>query len=151
YPRGSMVDRRKFLELAAVSLAAPVVLSQRAHAEGWPAREVKIVVGFEGGGATDTIARTLAERLKEVWGQPVNVENKPGHGGNVAAEFVAKSEADGNTIFLVGPGQALNQYMYAKLAYDPVRDFAPVTLLVSQANVMSVSANSQIRTVQEFI
>lgn len=148
-----MIDRRKFLELAATSVAAPVVLSIPAHAEAWPTREVKIVVGFEGGGATDTIARTLAERFKdkEVWAQPVAVENKPGQGGNIAAEFVAKSAADGYTIFIVGPGQALNQYMYAKLAYDPVHDFAPVTLLVSQANVMSVSSNSQIRSVKEFI
>lgn len=146
-----MIDRRKFLEFAAASLAAPAVSSSRALAEGWPAREVTIVVGFEPGGATDTIARTLADRLKDVWGKAVNVENKPGHGGNLAAELVARSEADGNTIFLVGPGQALNQYMYAKLNYDPVKDFAPVTLLVSQANMMSVSANSQITSVREFI
>lgn len=148
-----MFDRRKFLFTTAASLAAPVALSQRALAEAWPTREVKIVVGFEGGGATDTIARTLAERLKEkeVWGQPVNIENKPGKGGNIAAEQVAKADPDGYTIFIVGPGQALNQYMYAKLAYDPVADFAPVTLLVAQANVMAVSTNSQFNSVKDFI
>jgi tripartite-type tricarboxylate transporter receptor subunit TctC len=146
-----MFNRRKFLEFGAASLAAPVMLSQRAHAEAWPTRDVKIVVGFEGGGATDTIARTLADRLKDVWKKPVNIENKPGRGGNIAAEMVATSAADGYTIFIVGPGQALNQYMYAKLAYDPVRDFAPVTLLVAQANVMAVSANSQFDSVKEFI
>jgi tripartite-type tricarboxylate transporter receptor subunit TctC len=146
-----MLKRRKFLKLTAASLAAPFVLSRHASAESWPTREVKIVVGFEPGGATDVIARTLADRLKEVWNHPVTVENKPGHGGNLAAAAVAKAEADGNTIFIVGPGQALNQYMYPKLAYDPVQDFAPVTLLVSQPNVMAVSPNSQIRSVKDFI
>lgn len=125
--------------------------SRPALAEGWPAHEAKIIVGFEGGGATDTIARTLAERLKDVWGKPVIVENKPGHGGNIAAEQVAKSAPDGYTIFIVGSGHALNQYMYPKLAYDPVQDFSPVTLLVSQADVMAVSANSQFDDVKEFI
>ena len=86
-----------------------------------------------------------------MWGKPVAVENKPGHGGNVAAELVAKAEPDGHTIFIVGPGQALNKFMYPKLNYDPVKDFAPVTLLVSQPNVMAVSTNSQFRSVQEFI
>ena len=146
-----MLHRRKFLAFGAASLAVPAVVARRAFAESWPTREVKIVVGFEPGGATDMIARTLAERLKEVWGQPVTVENKPGHGGNLAAEMVAKAQRDGYTILIVGPGQALNQYMYAKLAYDPVKDFAPVTLLVSQANVMAVSTNSPIRSVKDFI
>jgi tripartite-type tricarboxylate transporter receptor subunit TctC len=146
-----MVDRRKFLTLAAASLAAPALSSQRAFAEGFPKNDVKIVVGFEPGGATDVIARTLAERLKEVWGKPVAVENKPGQGGNLAAELVAKAEADGHTIFIVGPGQALNKFMYPRLNYDPVKDFAPVTQLVSQPNVMAVSTNSQFRSVQEFI
>jgi len=146
-----MFNRRKFLGATAATLVTPAVLSRRALAEGWPTGEVKIVVGFEGGGATDTIARTLAEKLKDVWKHPVNVENKPGHGGNIAAEMVAKAAPDGNTIFIVGAGHALNQYMYAKLAYDPVHDFAPVTLLVSQADVMAVSANSQFDDVKEFI
>ncbi len=97
------------------------------------------------------IARTLAEQLKDVWKQPVAVENKPGKGGNIAAEMVSKAAADGATIFIVGPGQALNQFMYTKLAYDPVKDFAPVTLLVSQPNVMAVSTNSPIRSVKDFI
>jgi tripartite-type tricarboxylate transporter receptor subunit TctC len=146
-----MFDRRKFLQVTAASLVTPAVLTERALAEAWPVREVKIVVGFEGGGATDIIARTLAERLKEMWGQAVAVENKPGQGGNIAAEMVAKTTADGYTVFIVGPGQALNQFMYAKLAYDPVQDFAPVTHLVSQANVMAVGSDSDFRTVKDFI
>jgi tripartite-type tricarboxylate transporter receptor subunit TctC len=145
------LHRRKFLRLSAAQLALPAVFTRGASADAWPTREVKIVVGFEPGGATDIIARTLAERLKEVWNQPVAVENKPGHGGNVAAEMVAKSKADGYTVFIVGPGQALNQFMYPKLAYDPVKDFEPVTLLVSQANVMAVSSNSRFRSVKDFI
>lgn len=146
-----MLHRRNFLRLGVAQLALPAVLTRSASAEAWPTREVKIVVGFEPGGATDIIARTLAERLKDVWNQPVAVENKAGQGGNVAAEMVAKAKADGYTIFIVGPGQALNQFMYPKLAYDPVKDFDPVTLLVSQANVMAVSSNSPYRSVQDVI
>jgi tripartite-type tricarboxylate transporter receptor subunit TctC len=146
-----MLDRRKFVTLSAASFASPYVLSTRARASEWPSKEVRIVVGFEPGGATDIIARALAERLKAVWNQPVTVENKPGAGGNVAAEQVAKAPHDGHTIFIAGPGQALNTFMYPKLGYDPARDFEPVSLLVMQPNVMAVPVSSPVRSVKDFI
>ena len=146
-----MLDRRKFVTLTAASLASPWVLPGRAQALDWPSKEVRIVVGFEGGGATDIIARALAERLKAVWNHPVTVENKPGAGGNIAAQQVAHAPHDGLTMFIAGPGQALNTFMYPKLDYDPVRDFAAVSLLVLQPNVMAVPVSSPVRSVQEFI
>jgi tripartite-type tricarboxylate transporter receptor subunit TctC len=146
-----MLDRRRFTTLSASALASPFVLPRGARAAEWPSKEVKILVGFEPGGATDIIARALAERLKTVWNQPVAVENKPGAGGNPAAELVARSLHDGHTILIAGPGQALNKFMYPKLDYDPVRDFEPVSLLVMQPNVMAVPVSSPVRSVKDFI
>jgi tripartite-type tricarboxylate transporter receptor subunit TctC len=146
-----MLDRRKVLVLTTASLAAPYVLARSAVAETWPTRPLRIVVGFEPGGATDVIARTLGQRLSQMWGQEVRIENKPGAGGNVAADLVAKADADGATILITGPGQATNSFIYAKLGYDPVKDFAAVSLLVTQPNIMAVPVTSQAKSVAEFI
>jgi tripartite-type tricarboxylate transporter receptor subunit TctC len=145
------LNRRKFLQVTAASLAAPALLSERALAEAWPTKQVRVVVGFEPGGATDVIGRTIAQRLHEMWGQPVVVENKPGAGGNVAAEAVAKSEPDGTTLFVASPGLATNKFLYPQLGYDPVKDFAAVSLLVLQPNIMAVPVSSPAKTVKEFI
>ncbi len=145
------MNRRKFLQITAASLAAPAVLSERALAEAWPTKQVRVVVGFEPGGATDVIGRTIAQRLKEMWGQPVEVENKPGAGGNVAAEAVAKADPDGTTLFVASPGLATNKFLYPQLGFDPVKDFAPVSLLVVQPNIMAVPVSSPAKTVKEFI
>ena len=106
---------------------------------------------FTPGGSTDITARLVGNRLQEVWGQSVVVENKPGAGGNIAADMVAHSDADGYTIFIVGPGMATNQFLYPSLSYDPVGDFDPVTLLITQPNLMCVPNSSPAKSVQEFI
>ena len=144
-----MLNRRHFVGLAAI--AAPSLLSSRARAADWPTKPVKIVVPFTPGGSTDITARLVGNRLQEVWGQTVVVENKPGAGGNIAADMVAHSDADGYTIFIVGPGMATNQFLYPSLSYDPVKDFAPVTLLITQPNLMCVPNSSPAKSVQEFI
>jgi tripartite-type tricarboxylate transporter receptor subunit TctC len=144
-----MLSRRHFVGLAAI--AAPSLLISRAHASDWPAKPVKIVVPFTPGGSTDITARLVGNRLQEVWGQTVVVENKPGAGGNIAADMVAHSDADGYTIFIVGPGMATNPFLYPSLSYDPVKDFEPVTLLITQPNLMCVPNSSPARSVQEFI
>jgi tripartite-type tricarboxylate transporter receptor subunit TctC len=146
-----MLNRRTFVASAAAAIAAPALLPARALGATWPTQPVRIVVPFSPGGATDVIARVMAARLQEVWGQPVTVENKPGAGGNEGAEEVARAKPDGTTMFIVGPGQAINKYMYASLRYDPVADFAPVTHLVQQPNVMAVPVMSPVRSVREFI
>jgi tripartite-type tricarboxylate transporter receptor subunit TctC len=144
-----MLSRRHVVGLAAI--AAPSLLISRARASDWPAKPVKIVVPFTPGGSTDITARLVGNRLQEVWGQTVVVENKPGAGGNIAADMVAHSDADGYTIFIVGPGMATNPFLYPSLSYDPVKDFEPVTLLITQPNLMCVPNSSPARSVQEFI
>ena len=146
-----MLNRRCFVGLTASALAAPTLLSSRARAADWPVKPVRVVVPFAPGGSTDITARLVSNRLQEVWGQSVVVENRPGAGGNIAADNVAHSEPDGYTIFIVGPGQATNQFLYPSLSYDPVGDFAPVTLLITQPNLMCVPNSSPAKSVQEFI
>jgi tripartite-type tricarboxylate transporter receptor subunit TctC len=144
-----MLSRRHVVGLAAI--AAPSLLISRAQASDWPAKPVKIVVPFTPGGSTDITARLVGNHLQEVWGQTVVVENKPGAGGNIAADMVAHSDADGYTIFIVGPGMATNPFLYPSLSYDPVMDFEPVTLLITQPNLMCVPNSSPAKSVQEFI
>jgi tripartite-type tricarboxylate transporter receptor subunit TctC len=146
-----MLNRRRFVGLAAASLAAPSMLVSRALGADWPVRPVRVVVPFTPGGSTDITARLVSNRLQEVWGQSVVVENKPGAGGNIAAEMVAHSDPDGYTIFIAGPGMATNQFLYPSLSYDPVGDFAPVTMLITQPNLMCVPNTSPAKSVQEFI
>jgi tripartite-type tricarboxylate transporter receptor subunit TctC len=146
-----MMNRRRFAGLAAASLAAPSMFVSRALGTGWPVRQVRVVVPFTPGGSTDITARLVSNRLQEVWGQSVVVENKPGAGGNIAAEMVAHSDPDGYTIFIAGPGMATNQFLYPSLSYDPVGDFAPVTMLITQPNLMCVPNTSPAKSVQEFI
>jgi tripartite-type tricarboxylate transporter receptor subunit TctC len=145
-----MLTRRHLLAIAGGALAAPAVVSQ-GFAQTWPNRSVRILVPFAPAGATDITARLLANRLQEVWGQPVVVENKPGAGGNIAADIAAKSDADGYTIFIVGPGQATNKFLYPSLTYDPVADFQPVSLLLTQPNMMCVPNSSPAKSVKEFV
>src|SRR5438270_6595991 len=145
-----MLNRRRFVALAA-AVAAPSILASRAVSADWPAKPVRIVVPFTPGGSTDITARLIGNRLQEVWGQSVVVENKPGAGGNIAADMVAHSDPDGYTIFISGPGMATNQFLYPSLSYDPVGDFAPVTLLITQPNMMCVPLSKPAKSVAEFI
>ena len=144
-----MLNRRRFLGATAAVLAAPSVA--KAAGVDWPVKPVRVVVPFTPGGSTDITARLISNRLQEVWGQSVVVENKPGAGGNIAADMVAHGDADGYTIFISGPGMATNKFLYPSLSYDPVGDFAPVTRLITQPNLMCVPNSSPAKTVQEFI
>jgi tripartite-type tricarboxylate transporter receptor subunit TctC len=146
-----MLNRRRFVGLAAAAVAAPPILPSRAAGADWPVKPVRVVVPFTPGGSTDITARLVSNRLQEVWGQSVVVENKPGAGGNIAADMVAHSDPDGYTIFISGPGMATNQFLYPQLSYDSVRDFAPVTMLITQPNLMCVPNSSPAKSVQEFI
>jgi len=146
-----MLNRRRFVGLTAAAVAAPSILISRASGADWPVKPVRVVVPFTPGGSTDITARLVSNRLQEVWGQSVVVENKPGAGGNIAADMVAHSDPDGYTIFIVGPGLATNQFLYPSLSYDPLSDFAPVTLLITQPNLMCVPNSSPAKSVREFI
>jgi tripartite-type tricarboxylate transporter receptor subunit TctC len=146
-----MLNRRRFVGLTAAALAAPPIFPSRAAGADWPAKPVRVVVPFTPGGSTDITARLVSNRLQEVWGQSVVVENKPGAGGNIAADMVAHSDPDGYTIFISGPGMATNQFLYPQLSYDSVADFAPVTMLITQPNLMCVPNSSPAKSVKEFI
>jgi tripartite-type tricarboxylate transporter receptor subunit TctC len=146
-----MLNRRRFVGVTAAAIAAPSILASRALSANWPLRMVRIVVPFPPGGSTDITARLVGNRLQEVWGQTVVIENKPGAGGNIASDMVAHSDPDGYTVFIVGPGLATNQFLYPSLSYDPVGDFAPVTLLITQPNVMCVPNSKPAKSVKEFI
>src|SRR6202790_2048428 len=146
-----MLNRRRFAGLAAAAIAAPSLLLSRALGADWPPKPVRVVVPFTPGGSTDITARLVSNRLQEVWGQSVVVENKPGAGGNIASDMVAHSDPDGYTIFIVGPGLATNQFLYPQLTYDSVNDFAPVTMLITQPNLMCVPNSSPAKSVAEFI
>jgi tripartite-type tricarboxylate transporter receptor subunit TctC len=146
-----MLNRRRFVGLAAAAIAAPSILPCRAAGADWPVKSVRVVVPFTPGGSTDITARLVSNRLQEVWGQSVVVENKPGAGGNIAADMVAHADPDGYTIFISGPGMATNQFLYPSLSYDSVADFAPVTMLITQPNLMCVPNSSPAKSVKEFI
>lgn len=146
-----MPSRRRFLGLAASAIAAPAILPSRAFGATWPDKPVHIVVPFTPGGSTDITARLIGSRLQDVWGQSVVIDNKGGAGGNIAADYVAHSDPDGCTIFIAGPGMSNNKFLYSHLSYDPVADFAPVSMLITQPNLMCVPNSLPVKTVQDFI
>lgn len=148
-----MIDRRRFLAMA--SALAPALAARGAPAQtpgagrAWPARPVRIVVGFSGG--PEAVARILAHELSARWGQQTIVETKMGASGNIAADAAARSEPDGYTLMLAGTPLAANRFLYQSLSYDPVADFAPISLVSVQPNVMIVPNSSPARSVAEFI
>ena len=123
-----------------------------ANAQPFPSKTVKIIVPSTPGDGSDVLARSIAQKLTERWGQPVIVENRPGAGGVVGTEVAAKSPADGYTVIMGNAGShAINQALYPKLSYNVVRDFAPITLVASAPNVFVVNPSVPAKTVAEFI
>jgi tripartite-type tricarboxylate transporter receptor subunit TctC len=143
-------DRRQFLSLAGAGLAAPV-LSRPAVAQAYPTRPVRIIVGNAAGGGPDIVARLLGPGLSERLGQPVIIENRPGGGGNIAAEMVVNAPADGHTILLATIGHAVNAAFYEKLNYNFVRDITPVASISRDPLFMLVHPSSPAKTVPQFI
>jgi tripartite-type tricarboxylate transporter receptor subunit TctC len=144
-----MSTRKLFLgAVAALSLLA----AGAAQAQAYPAKPVKWIVPFPPAGAMDTIARTLGEHMGRTLGQTFVVENRPGAGGNIGADAVAKAPPDGYTMMIVANGMAVNKFLYGKLSYDPVKNFAPVSLIAVVPNVLVTNAaQSKARTVAELI
>ncbi len=134
--------------LAAGMLAVATV----AAAEGYPDRPVKLVVPFPPGGPLDVTGRLIAQKLTDAWRQPVVVENKPGAGGNIGADLVAKSAPDGYTILLGALStHAVNPSLYAKMPYDAVKDFVPITLLATTPNVLVVNPSLPVNSVKDLV
>lgn len=136
-------------KLAAFALAA--TCTSPALAQAYPAKPVRWVAPFAPGGTSDIVARAVAQRLSNTLGQQVLIENRPGAGGNIAADLVARSPADGYTLLTGFPGLAINPSLYAKLSYEPLRDLAPVTLMTSAPLVLVVSPTLAAKTVKEVV
>ncbi len=145
---------RRFDDLLLCTVPLLVLHGAAAHAQtpgAYPARTVRIIVPVTPAGATDILARLLAQRLTAVWGQQVVVDNRPGGGSNVGFEAAALAAADGYTLLMAQPAFTVNVSLYRKLAYDPLRDFAPVTLTATGANVLVVHPAVPAKTLKEFI
>ena len=138
--------RRQILGVPALLLAAPAI------AQAWPSKPIRLVVGYSAGGGNDLIARIVAAKLQDKLGQPVVVDNKPGAQSIVAAELVAKAPPDGYTLLMAPSGpMTINPAVYARLPYDPAKDFAPISLLAEFPLLLVVGAEQPIKTVRELI
>ena len=143
----------RFTRLALFAgLAFSAVFPQLGHAQGYPNKPIRLVVPYAPGGATDIIARAAAAELSKTLGQPVNVDNRPGAGGNLGAESVARSAPDGYTM-LMSPSSlhGITPFLYSKLNYDPNKDLAPVIVLGAFANVLVVNPEVKANSVKELI
>jgi tripartite-type tricarboxylate transporter receptor subunit TctC len=142
---------RRHLAFPVIALAA-MLWSAAASAETFPDRPIHIVVPFPAGGSNDVVARFFGQKLSDICGQSVIIDNRAGAGGNVGAEFVARSAADGYTLLLTAPGPlAVNQSLFPHLAFDPAVDFAPVALVASVQIVLTVNPAVKTRNVGELI
>jgi tripartite-type tricarboxylate transporter receptor subunit TctC len=137
---------------AMLGVAALAALTLPAAAQEWPAKQVNLIVPFSAGGTTDLFGRLLAQHMQKNFGQPFIVENRAGAGGNLGAAAVAKAAPDGYT-FLVGTvsTHAINPFLYSKLPYDTVKDFAPVSLIARLPNILVVHPSLPVNNVQELI
>jgi tripartite-type tricarboxylate transporter receptor subunit TctC len=137
--------------LSILALAVAAALPPAAQADAYPTRALRIVVGFAPGGNVDTPTRLVANRLSDVLGVPVIVENKPGAGGNIAAEAVARSQPDGYTLLACGAtSHGANSALFTKLPYDPIKDFTPVTMFGIVPNVLVVNPSVPAKSFSEF-
>ncbi len=148
--------RARRLTLLAIGLslavAASLIAATQAAAQAYPSRPVRLVVPFPPGGPLDIVGRLIAQKVGDAWGQSVVVDNRPGAGGNIGAELVAKAAPDGYTILMGALStHAVNPSLYAKMPYDAVKDFAPITLVAITPNVLVVNASLPVNSAKEFV
>lgn len=140
--------RKIILTLSALGALLPSL----ANAQSYPTQPIKLIIPFAAGGPSDVLARGFAPKLGENLGQPIILENKPGAGANLAAEYVANSKGDGYTLFLMMVGtQAINETLYKKLNYNVVKDFAPISLVGSSSLMLVANPSVPVKTVPELI
>ena len=144
------LPRRRFLQLAAGTVAAPSVV-RGAFALDYPTRPVRLVVGFPPGGSVDILARLIAQRLSDQLGQPFVIENRPGGGTNLATEMVARADPDGYTLLQATGSNAWNATLYSHLSFDFIRDIIPIASIARTFGVMEVNPSVPAHTVAEFI
>ena len=141
------------MKIAICVLAALAMVVGATHAQdSYPSRQIQIIVPFAPGGGTDIVSRTVAARMTESWKVPVIVDNRPGGNTIIGAQLAARAAHDGYTLFVaIDSTLAMNQYLYAKLPYDPIKDFAPVTLAISQPMVLAVHPSVQATSVKDLV
>ena len=134
-----------------LTVGVTLCVSSLTYAAGFPERAVTIVVPYPAGGATDVVARLLAEKLPAVWGQQVVVVNRPGAGTTVAAEALARSPGDGYTLYMTTAAHTISASLYSKLSYDPIKDFAPITLVSTIPLVLVTTPALPVKTLKDLI
>jgi tripartite-type tricarboxylate transporter receptor subunit TctC len=132
-------------------MGAAVFAQSASAADSFPSRPVRMIVPYTAGGGADIVGRLIAQRLSEGWGQQVVVDNRAGAGGNIGTEIAARAPADGYTLLLVGPNHTVNVSLYSKLAFDPIKDFAPISLVTSAAYLLVVNPATPINSVKDLI
>lgn len=132
-------------------LCAAALIGAAAYADSYPAKPVSMTVPYPAGGATDVVARAVAEQLTQLWKQPVVVENKSGAGTTIAAAAVARAPGDGYTLYMTTSAHTISGYLYPDLAYDPVKDFAPITLVTKVPLVLVVNPGVPATTLPDFL
>ncbi len=143
---------RGWSRLLVAAFAAMLFANATAAAQdAYPSKPVHILVPYPPGGGVDIVTRLLGDELSKKWGQTIVVENRPGAGGTIASQAVAKSPGDGYTLIVVASGHATNPFLYAKLPYDTFADFTPISLLASSPNILLVRADSPIKSVADVI
>lgn len=146
------MNRKTFLSaLLGLTLAAGAAAPTLALAGQWPTKPVRLIVAYPPGGATDTQARVVGQKLSERWGQPVIVENRPGGNTVIATDLVAKSAPDGHTLLLTAMPFALNPFLLDKLPYDSDKDLAPITVLATITNILVAHPSLGVKNVPELI
>src|SRR5262245_36989798 len=150
-----MLTRRDLMALAAAQAFAPTLFIRQARTQpakgGFPHKPARIIVPVAAGGLTDIVARMLGDKLSKMWGQQVVIENKGGAGTNLGNEYVAQSDPDGYTILFATASLAVNTSLYRSLAYDPIADFAPVSLVTQLAYYVFVPNSSPAHSIKELI
>jgi tripartite-type tricarboxylate transporter receptor subunit TctC len=143
---------KRFTMLAHALCACALLVPLHTIAQAWPTKPVHIVAPYPAGGTSDILARMLGQKLSEIWGQSIIVDNKPGANGNVGADFVAKAAPDGYTLLLCDVGAlAISPSVYTSLPFDPNRDFAPVTMVAYSPHILAVNPEVPVRSVKELI
>jgi len=146
-----MHSLRRFalVTLATIGIAFTAV---QASAQTYPNRPIRMIAPFPAGGLVDVLARAVGDELAKTLGQPIIVENKPGAGGNIGADLVAKAEADGYTLLMTSPGiQSINQFLYKSMPFDPDKAFAPISLVAEMPMVVVVHPKTNVKTLSELI